>query len=322
VHTRVMGATGDVLLVVGNGLAMDLAGHFPGLRKWNTQRPLSWRIPAPGRQGVPLLDVFPRAKYRIAEAQAPCGATATDFDVFDAALKAAALGSDPIKELVEIRHFVTMSYAAYQMQADRFVTAEAWPWGQFIGSIAERLQGVISYNYDLNAETVLETRTVLRHLALPSVGRDGLPISKPHGSIDYVPASDMISGPKPRYPVERFFEMCDVPIQRLPRYGLSAPRIAAQVVIPTEASGFTQFQWVKPGRTWVHAAGRGTKFLILMGVSYWPVDRPELDEIMDAVPESATAIVGNPRPDSALMARLGTRFRDVIEWRTGPQRLP
>jgi hypothetical protein len=260
---------------------------------------------------------------RIAEAQAACGGTATDFEIFDVALQAAAHDSDPTKTIVELRHFVALSFAAYQKQSDRFATAASWPWGQFIVSIADRLQGVVSYNYDLNVETVLEASGVpLRHLAVPQTSLSALPLVKPHGSIDYVPASGVIGGQKPSYPINIFMEMCDMPIQRLPRYSLQVARYAADVVIPTEASGYSEFQWVRPGRLWARRAGVDTRVLILMGLSYWPVDRPELDELIESIPATATAIVGNPSPNPELIDRLGVQFSNVIEWRTGPQSLP
>lgn len=315
--------TADVFLVVGNGLAMDLTSQFPRLRDWNTQRPLAWQISAPGQPGVPLLDLLPRARLLIAEARAVIGGTASDFEIFDAALQAAARDSNPTMAIVELRHLVALSFAAYQKHSDRFVTAASWAWGQFILSIADRLQGIVSYNYDLNVETVLEVHGVpLRHLAVSQASGTGLPIIKPHGSIDYAPASIVFGGQRPNYPIQVFVEKCDVPIQRLPRYHLQVARYAADVVIPTEASGYSQFQWVKPGRLWARRAGTDTRTLILMGLSYWPVDRPELDELIDSVPATATVIVGNPAPHADLIDRLEARFSNVIEWRTGPQSLP
>lgn len=319
-HTRRV-VNEEVLVVVGNGLSIDLRQRFPRLREWDTQRPLSWRVDAPDRRQTPLIDLLPRAQRHIADARS-VDPTLTDFEVFDAALRAVKPTSDFIQTVVELRHLVALSFAEYQTQADRFVTALSWPWFRFFESIADRIHGVVSYNYDLNVETMIQAcGRRMSHLALND-GTSGLAIFKPHGSIDYVPAPNVIGGPKPGYPLQIFMEMNDVPIVQLPRHGLRVPRYAADVVIPSEASGYSEFQWVAPGRSWLRSAGRNTSVLLVLGLSYWEVDRQEIDEVIESVVPTAKVVVADPFPKPELLRRLNQRFAQVVEWRCGPESLP
>jgi hypothetical protein len=127
----------DVMFVVGNGLAMDLADRCPRLnRDWNTQRPLSWRIILPDSKKE-LLALFPLAKAVI-ERMRHAQPNLSDFGLFDAAIQELrpqreALGralastehwgfdltsfratQDYIRLTAELRHFIAMSYSHYQ----------------------------------------------------------------------------------------------------------------------------------------------------------------------------------------------------------------
>ena len=338
----------DVMFVVGNGLAMDLADRCPRLnRDWNTQRPLSWRIILPDSKKE-LLALFPLAKAVI-ERMRHAQPNLSDFGLFDAAIQELgpqreALGralastehwgfdltsfratQDYIRLTAELRHFIAMSYSHYQWEADRFVTMNSWPWGNFLRSIADRLQLVVSFNYDLNVESLLESAgRELFHVGvsrgLGQVSTSAVPIAKPHGSIDYRPRSGNIVIPgRPQYPVNNVFELADMPIETMPRSEIRRPRLTADVVLPAEASEYSDFQWVRPVRQWASRLGSRTSYLILMGLSYWSVDRPEIDSILNSVSSGATAIVANPHPDSDLLTKLRQRFSDVREWTDGPR---
>ena len=296
---------------------MDLASQFDAFEQWDTQCPLSWDVPAPGHQKVQLIDLLPSALSAV-NAAVTDDSEASDFEIFNSILNSFATRGEAMNTNVELRHYLAIAYSMYQERSDLFVNVPTWPWGTFLKSIQERLLGVVSYNYDLNVETVLEATGVrMRHLAVKgSIGT--IPLAKPHGSIDYIPAHNIIGGMLPKYPLQVYMEANDYTVERKNRESLIAPRFAADIVIPTEKSQYTQFQWVLPCRRWITTEGKRAKILLLLGLSYWPVDRIEINEIIDSVLPEATIIVANPHPSAELIDRLESRFKTVEVWSNGP----
>jgi hypothetical protein len=199
---RYVASMRDVLLVVGNGLSIDLGQTFPTqMAGWDSSRPLSWDVPAISHPGEPLLKYPPHADAGIAAVRTLLGVTASDFEVFDQVLKTLRHDPDRRYTMVELRHLLVHSYVQYQLRANPVVTDPAWPWTGFFGSIIDRLQGAVSFNYDLNIETLLDhlgggLGGSVRHLAAADGPKClGLPLAKPHGSIDYEPALSALHAP-------------------------------------------------------------------------------------------------------------------------------
>lgn len=308
----------DILLIAGNGLAIDLRSCHPdALAEWDTSSPLSWTTPTPGKPELPLRDAFPVLRDAISGLS---GDASTDFERLSL-LHSAAKATHNIKLIAELRHRLAIAFAYYQAEADR-VLPDNWPLGAFLRGVSGRLLGMVSFNYDLTLESLIELQGhKCTHVGVANQPR-GIPITKPHGSIDYVFQDWVISGAPPVYPLRNFMEQTDAPIKRLPREGLLVPRYSAEIVVPSEHSLYQGYQWVKLGRLWLRWIAQHIRVVVIVGLSYWHVDRPEIDAVLDALEPSAVVVIVDPAPNADLVASLRSRGMRVELWRQGPQEVP
>lgn len=296
--------------MVGNGLALDLHSHQPQLNPWHPANPLSWAVANPSFPSNLLMADLPAASAAIA--QHSVGSPRSDFAVFDAF--ASGVKHDDLETVYcQIRHYLALAYSAYQAAADPWLTDPHWKAGLLLKVLAPELLGAVSYNYDLTLEGVLEIcRVPLVRLGLVDEPRDGLAVFKPHGSIDYALADNVIAGQEPRYPLWLTAELNDFPLRRLARDALRVARYEADLVLPAERTRYQDFQWVRPGWRWLEKDGGNAQTVIFWGLSYWPCDRLELMKICDRTSKRAQCIVVNPAPDPSFMSMLHDYYQAPI----------
>jgi len=81
-----------------------------------------------------------------------------------------------------------------------------------------------------------------------------------------------------------------------------------------------EYYWVRAGRRrWRDIAPR-IRHVVIVGLSYWPCDREELDEFISALPRDARIYMANPSPPHDWLQRLSQRFgADRVRcWTSGP----
>src|SRR5450830_648039 len=298
-------ANRGLLLIVGNGLSMDLAQQFPlSLSKWPTSSPLKWEVVHP-ELGRPFAELFPRAFAALGNAPS----ASSDFERMTRLV--AVLDTYSSQEVVELRHFLVMAFSMYQRVVDRLQMDE-WRWFRFMQENAPRLGGIVSLNYDLVVERIASMAGVgLGTPALPQPSSspfDGFRghkavIWKPHGSIDYRPDRNAIVMPT-TYPISNWFIDPDLPLEWCPKSEWTIPRVSADVVVPTESSRYRHFQWVTPGEQWMRARRGQWDVCVIVGVSYAECDREEIDVALCALPRGAAVFVVDPSPSAALLRRL------------------
>lgn len=321
----------DVLLVVGNGLAINLAHHFPRrLSRWDTSAPTAWDLRSPGRPDRTLLDVMPTLASHVRDIRA-ARPGASDFDVFETVLAETTVAALPLRgtaesievwrPVIELRHFLALAYSRYQDVADSVVTSPQWPWLRFVREHLARIQGIVSFNYDLNIETALAAAGASVRRVGVIGSRGAVPVFKAHGSIDYQPHRSIFGRSPARlgYPLRALAEVNNFEIEVIDRKALYKPRIEVDLVIPGEATQYHGFRWVLPGWQWIRDENANRRVLLLVGLSYWEVDQAELNAIIDSTPPEARAVVADPCPNRALTARLRARFgrKRVSVWQSG-----
>lgn len=306
--------------VVGNGLPIDLRGFLsPSLKEWDPQHPLDWQLWTPGKPDTPLLKSLQRFAKAAEEIKQMEGGL-SDFDIFDRILQRLTRTSDPDFERAaleaEVRHFLAISYSHFQLQVDS-LDIEGWPWLTWIRDSKAELVGVVSFNYDLIIERTLEEAGLRFRRFGVRLEDTGIPILKPHGSIDFdVEGIRMPVG----YPLQNVALQNDFPRRRLNRMELLQPRTEADIVLPNEYSPFADFQWVAPGYQWFQEIGSSLTRCIFMGLSYWKCDRPEIDFLLGTLRADTTElIVANREPPPSFLDMVEERFRKVKVWRNGPE---
>lgn len=301
----------NISLIVGNGLSISY-GHYSGLAsKWDTQEPISWDISCPViGNGNGFLNSLPSLK-KLTEKYRKI----TSFDIFSKALDKEVcrdLGVCNRKATLEARHFLTIAFSKYALEQKMVLEGNrSWPWYNWIRNHKNEIRSVFSLNYDLLLESVFDDlRKQYFSLQVNHHGY-GIPFVKPHGSVDFELAPNTISCPV-SYPLAGFIDLNNTPIIRLKKENLIYPRLQPLCIIPNEANRYLNYQWVAPANEWFNKELSSCTHCVFIGVSYFPCDRPEIDNIIDSLPSSAQIIVANPCPPKNFMEKV--KGRPVLLW--------
>lgn len=137
----------------------------------------------------------------------------------------------------------------------------------------------------------------------------GLPLFKPHGSVDF----EIVGLDIPvRYPLNGIIDVNDMPIKRLKTSDLLYPRTQPLCIVPNEVNKYKNFQWVKEANNCFKKELNKSTHCVFIGISYFECDRQEIDEILNNLPSSAQIIIANPEPPIDFMEKL--KGRPVIVW--------
>ena len=174
---------------------------------------------------------------------------------------------------------------------------------------------IITFNYDLWMERVLDALDISYHTTVIENGGSGkFSITKPHGSISFVHAKSMdVSSFNINYSseigilegVESDFVL---EMDNLKKHSPVTPLIP-----PAGDSSRYGLTWA--GKLKAEAERRATCIaegdkVIMCGLSYWHVDRREIDEILLKLNSQCELAYINPSPPEALDAVLTSLFRN------------
>ena len=310
----------DTLIIVGNGLTLEFRTYAgSALEGLNPSSPLGWDVRAPGRPTEKLMDVLPQLKQEIDEIRR-LHRSSTDFAVVDQIVK--RLGPaymDSYADILldsELRHYLALAYATFQIAANK-VNLSEWRWHKYFRANAYRFIGACSFNYD----TVLErswkevgigaTRICLEN------EEGSVPIAKPHGSMDFDDRHGIAL--QRGYPLRNATALNNIsPLYSLRESELLSPRGHVELVPPARASQITEFSWVADGYKWIKQVAPSIRRCIFIGLSYWPVDKPELDTIFHSLRSDTQIVVANPSPHACVSAARRHGYIPEI-WRDGPE---
>lgn len=298
-----------IALVVGNGFSLGFNAYTGLQTHWNTQTPLAWNIRAPGAN-IPLLDGLPSLK--VLRNSFP---NLTDFDFFILAKDRALckrLGLDPMQTIVEARHYITLAFSYYSI-AQRRAFSTSWNWFRWISAHRADICGAVSFNYDLLLETCFDHCGKLHYSWQENHHGAGIPLVKPHGSINMEISERFITVGGPiTYPIGLYMELCDGPVCAMPESEWVTGRKAPLCIVPNEANAYRHFQFVAPAYEAFFTAVRTCTHCVFIGLSYWTVDRPEIDEIINILPKNTEIIVANPSPPPEFLTRVNSH--PVVTW--------
>jgi hypothetical protein len=323
------------LVVAGNGLTLDLMNEFGGTALLSTRhpsRPLDWDLAIPdGRRLETVLPEFYAELQAVRSAQPD----ASHFDLMDAVWKAAdqrqraahetrdmeALNKAALVDS-QLRHFLALAYSDLDRELLTQCPVEHWPWTDFFRLLGHQLLAVVSFNYETGVERALAAAGIAFYrcgVEPPS----GIPLGKPHGSIDYELAPNIIKTPEPPdYPMEIVTSLMNTPVRLLTAAERMQPRRHVEVVPPLQASQIRNFQWVAPIFDFLAAVGHAVELCIFAGFSASPVDQPELCDILRRLSPATEIVVANPDPRASCRIEFHTRrlgLRPVVRWPNGPE---
>lgn len=303
-----------ISLVVGNGLSMSFGAHSGISTKFNSQQPLDWSVKCPST-GELLIDSFPSLKSLWEK-----NINRPHFDIFAFALDrfyCNLIGLDSSKTTLEARHFLTIAFSEYSLLQSNNLNSD-WSWFKWINLHKARINGAFSLNYDLLLESIFDKLAMTYYSLQVNHNGKGIPLVKPHGSVDFEMADGTISY-HAQYPLGGMFvDLNNTPIKRLDCNNLIYPRKQPHCIIPNEANKYKDYQWVKPANKWFEHVLKESKYCLFVGISYFSCDRDEIDRIVDSLPQDCEIIIANPHPPNDFLEKIKGRRYTVWSSRNGP----
>lgn len=293
-----------IALIIGNGFSMSYSYYANLGEQWDTQKPLSWKIPCPTTQ-QPFLSSLPRLTKVIEEASEEL----SDFEIFKK-----TLSYPDFTTTLEARHYLTIAFSNYALlQASSLDGHSDWSWYRWLKEHKSNIIGALSLNYDLLLENILKKEGVEFFSFQENHHGYGIPLVKPHGSVDFDISSQAISY-TPTYPLRNFVDLNNTPITRLESKDLLFPRRQALCIVPNEANKYADYQWVKPANEVLKNTLKECTHCLFIGISYFECDRPEIDSIIDSLPDSTQVIIANPSPPIEMVNKVVKR--PLLLWKS------
>ncbi|MBA5603992.1 hypothetical protein H3H36_01265 [Duganella sp. FT3S] len=297
---------GNLALIVGNGLSIDLRYEKKYFWKFNPSKPLSWDFYINQKSGkISWKEAFPKFfdYYQSNKEEA-------DRDNF---LLFRDIGKhDDYQLRIEARHFLALAFSYYD---NHVFPSRFWKWPRFIQQYAPRISDIISFNYDTIVERALSM--VVLGYVLHSAHNHLPSVFKPHGcsrmdgTSKGILIEDEHGNPHLGYPLKCWRESNDFDEFDYLEYSETmVPRRESYCVLPHERNIFKHFQTQKPIWNQMHSRLGAVQHCLIIGHSYGEVDRPEIDQILDLLPENTTIHICNPFPPVDLIEKVKSTARE------------
>ena len=197
---------------------------------------------------------------------------------------------------------------------------EAWVWTAFLLSLNNNADVdkviIITYNYDVLLERVLRKNKIGFSTYLGDGCTEKFEIYKPHGSISFI---HDITSPIDAFTIRDDFEHEDAEISEFKiRYNkLTCNPKSLPLIPPAGQSSRYPNSWATKIRTRiVERVKESTNddIVIISGLSYWSVDREEIDEILVNFNLDADVSIVNPNPPEDFLSVITTLFKNVTHY--------
>jgi hypothetical protein len=307
-------------LIVGNGFTIDFAqrqGHEQAAGNYDPSRPLQFQFRFPdGLKRLLEAGVTDVLRHRIEDLRS-LNPSWSDFEL----LSECGRDSD-LTVRRQATYYLTWAFTL----VNRMYTDSAfvdWRWTHWLQKHRTRMQIGVSFNYDLVLERALRAVDIpfYRIGAEPS---EGLAIVKPHYSIDFDTdfGSPFASALKGRFSVVG----SHMPQRALSEHelaDLNFARCEFNLILPGSPSDLVRHVIAKPGyerfRELATTGNAPMRCLVIVGLSYWAVDRAEIDPLLEAMSPGSTVIIANPNPPELLVERVKTLGLECTLWMAGPE---
>jgi len=203
----------------------------------------------------------------------------------------------------QLRQFLAVSYSLFQLNIDKYDFSN-WKWVNWLRENGDYLSCAISFNYDLVLERALTVSGNTYYRTGTNEPYRKIPIMKPHGSIDFDIHDRAINIPiHSRWDTLTFSNDAGF-LEIVPKWEWLLPRTEADIIPPSVQNYNEVLSWVK---TIPKTYGTKTKeldALVIVGSSYWDVDRPEIDFFLENLPKTATVYISDLKPDKDLIKKI------------------
>ncbi|MBW3496991.1 hypothetical protein [Janthinobacterium sp. NKUCC08_JDC] len=292
----------DILLIIGNGLAMDF--HVTFKTPLHPSKPLTWDFSIEQEKNkISWQEAFPIFFRYVSD---NLGRLNNDnFKLFEEI----KLKKDCNLE-VEARHFLALAYTYQDHSKNSPLAWRKWRWSKFIRKEYHRINNVISFNYDTTIEELIHNKggsliPSNGHYRLNGYAEDVITIFKPHGCRTLDIADNIIKiGDMKKYPMSLFFLHTNAHEKQLSKDDQKRARVSSLCILPYEENLYQDFR--TQSHMWENLKDRNTtiKYCVIIGHSYGDADKKEIDTILESLPKNAIAHVCDPNPNMALIEKL------------------
>ncbi|MCP4176274.1 MAG: hypothetical protein GY756_00740 [bacterium] len=225
-----------------------------------------------------------------------------------------------IRAYRELASYLNALFVYYDKQIDvPNINLEKWGWTSYLKKLNESSEvakvHIVTFNYDIWLERVLQKLNINFDIDGFNDTNSKIRIYKPHGSISFVHRVKKVVDD---FKIDYDSDANDGNISEFTiKYeGLDALNKINAIIPPAGDSSRLDFKWASEVRK---SAIDKAKLLtandevIFCGMSYWHVDRLEIDTILTNItPDISNVRVINPNPPRVLNAVMTTLFKNVI----------
>ncbi len=303
-------------MLIGNGLTIAACQHFSNkLKDYNTHHFFDWEVYTPGESDVLFLNRLPYLQKYLLYLESLNENWQDDFAKVKNIIKHINNNKnkeDPYILLTELQHFIAIAFSTFQQ---KFINCnlQNWYWTNWFLKHKDEIEFIISFNYDLVLENLLDYCNIDYQRIGVRNERSGKYIFKPHGSIDYEIIDQNNKKVYIHYPINEAITRNNLPVKSLAVNNLLKPRKEVDIVLPDEHSKQINYCWVKPGYDYFKFNKIKFTHFYMLGHSYSKCDRPEVDFILDHLNPDLALIILNPNPTEALISKVKNKFIFHIE---------
>ncbi len=300
-------------ILVGNGFTLDFLDHNKsGL---DSSKPLS-NFGSPFINYDEFINDMPSIKKHLIEKNGE------DFKLIKSFYETNELSSH---EFGHLRQFLALSYSKFQSSIEKY-NYDNWKWSEWFNKNKSNLLCSISLNYDLVLEKTFDNLDINYFRVGSEEELRGSILLKPHGSIDFDMPSYAIQLNMPK--IDRLKSttyMNDAQYVRiLKKEALLYPRVEADIIPPMMDNFQKKMSWIERQFMYYECISPVIAKFVIVGVSYWEVDRPEIDFFLERLPKNSIVYLGAEKPyNNAIKKLIEKLFSLNIEYYTfGFKELP
>jgi hypothetical protein len=225
-----------------------------------------------------------------------------------------------IKAYKELGTYLQALFVYYNKQINiNTVDFSDWPWFKFLNDLynsseVEKIH-IVTLNYDIWLERVFKKNNIHFDIASIDENDNKIKIYKPHGSISF---SHRVKKEKEAFEIRYDTDSNDGEISEfsIEYDNINALNSVNAIIPPAGDSSRLDFKWAKEIRDNAKEVAKSLNKndeLIICGLSYWHVDRLEIDSILTSInPEIEEVKVINPYTPKVFNAIITTLFDKVI----------
>ncbi|MGC4379296.1 hypothetical protein WD019_20625 [Fictibacillus sp. Mic-4] len=282
----------NVCLLIGNGFTLDfclphgLHSSKP-LRTFNTSE-ISYTA---------FLDKLPSIQQELY----PFAKNTDDYDAIERFLQK---NRGNIEKECELRRFFALAYSLFQLTAENY-NMKGWRWADWLQKNREKIICAVSFNYDCILERALSLANIPFHRVGTTEPRRGIPILKPHGSIDFDVEVNGHSAEK-RWGITKGLSDTDQ-LEIVPKTDWMKPRMEANIIPPSIYNIQLKLSWVNAMYNifdYVTTKRNDIDNFIMVGHSYAEMDRPEVNFFLERLNKGTNVYIINPNPNETLIEKV------------------